>query len=304
MPVQLVAPYSKRCAIGMQPAYLARVLPLSGNIRDLQRGVASSHCFCQPYPCQIHPALSCCARVVLLLYAGWQYEGPLYVARSPEVDGPVWECPVLIELNPQPLPPPQHGNQPISQPDPPSSTTAGQPSSSNIADMPGVPYSGADSTAEQHTHLFSASVGTFPSVYWSGRYREGRFDLENAAGPYPLDLGDILYAPNVLTNKQVGSVMCTLYTRFTTGGSDDSHNVGDMCIYGTHICARRCCYLAAKYAAGAPGVLLAEPKFFRASHKTSIDLDCARRSVQLFMVVGRCPVALAPPYHHHHLCLF
>jgi hypothetical protein len=48
-------------------------------------------------------------------------------------------------------------------------------------------------------------VGSFPSVYWLGQYKEGRFDLENAAGPFPLDLGDVLYAPNVLTDKQVGS---------------------------------------------------------------------------------------------------
>lgn len=139
--------------------------------------------------------------------AGWQYEGPLCVARSSDLDGPVWECPVLIELTPLPLPLPQPHNQPASQldHDPHSSTTAGQPSRSNTAHVTDVPCSSADSTAEQYTHLFSASVGTFPSVHWLGQYKEGRFDLESAAGPFPLDLGDVLYAPNVLTDKQVGS---------------------------------------------------------------------------------------------------
>lgn len=30
------------------------------------------------------------------------------------------------------------------------------------------------------------------------RYADGRFDLDNAKGPFRLDLGDVLYAPNVM----------------------------------------------------------------------------------------------------------
>lgn len=30
------------------------------------------------------------------------------------------------------------------------------------------------------------------------RYADGRFDLDNAKGPFRLDLGDTLYAPNVM----------------------------------------------------------------------------------------------------------
>jgi hypothetical protein len=39
--------------------------------------------------------------------------------------------------------------------------------------------------------------------YWLGDYRGGRFDLQSADGPFVLDLGDIMYAPNILTDKQV-----------------------------------------------------------------------------------------------------
>ena len=54
-----------------------------------------------------------------------------------------------------------------------------------------------------HTHLFCVSVGRSPAIYWLGNYSAGKFDLPSAAGPYPLDLGDLLYAPNVLANSKV-----------------------------------------------------------------------------------------------------
>lgn len=41
--------------------------------------------------------------------------------------------------------------------------------------------------------------------YWLGDYAEGKFDLQGADGPFPLDLGDIMYAPNVLTDKHVSA---------------------------------------------------------------------------------------------------
>jgi hypothetical protein len=33
-----------------------------------------------------------------------------------------------------------------------------------------------------------------------GDYKGGRFDLEGAVGPFRLDLGDVLYAPNVMVD--------------------------------------------------------------------------------------------------------
>ncbi len=59
-------------------------------------------------------------------------------------------------------------------------------------------------------HLFTVSpdAPTNPVLYWVGRMMDRpqgaaeapfcpRFDMDNALGPYKLDLGDILYAPNV-----------------------------------------------------------------------------------------------------------
>lgn len=53
-------------------------------------------------------------------------------------------------------------------------------------------------------HLFffcvSPDVPTNPALYWLGNYDGGtkQFDLASSLGPYRLDLGDVLYAPNVL----------------------------------------------------------------------------------------------------------
>jgi beta-fructofuranosidase len=58
--------------------------------------------------------------------------------------------------------------------------------------------------AQQHTHMLSVSVGVCPAIYWLGRYKGGKFDLVNAEGPYALDMGDVVYAPNLMVDKQVG----------------------------------------------------------------------------------------------------
>jgi hypothetical protein len=41
-----------------------------------------------------------------------------------------------------------------------------------------------------------------PVLYWLGSYADSRFALEAAAGPFRLDLGDVVYAPNIMTDGQ------------------------------------------------------------------------------------------------------
>jgi len=55
------------------------------------------------------------------------------------------------------------------------------------------------------THFYSVSpdAATNPTIYWIGSYRGGRFDLPRAIGPFRLDLGDVLYAPNLLEDGGV-----------------------------------------------------------------------------------------------------
>lgn len=111
--------------------------------------------------------------------AGWQYAGPL--CESP--DSNMWECPLLAQLtNTPPTSTASIGHQPIRR------------------------------------HLLSVSPDYCVNMvqYWLGDYAAGKFDMEAADGPHKLDLGDIMYAPNVLTDKQVGKD--TLGVKEVSGG--------------------------------------------------------------------------------------
>lgn len=67
-----------------------------------------------------------------------------------------------------------------------------------------------------YTHLLciSPDAPTNPVLYWLGNFNavSTRFLLEGAKGPLRLDLGDTLYAPNLMEDVQVGM----LYRYFTT----------------------------------------------------------------------------------------
>ena len=60
-----------------------------------------------------------------------------------------------------------------------------------------------------HTHFLciSPDAPTNPVLYWLGGYdsQKTRFIMEGAKGPLKLDLGDILYAPNLMIDGQVGA---------------------------------------------------------------------------------------------------
>ena len=55
-----------------------------------------------------------------------------------------------------------------------------------------------------HDHFFCVSpdAPTNPVLYWTGSFDAAatRFRLEEASGPHRLDLGDVLYAPNLMTD--------------------------------------------------------------------------------------------------------
>lgn len=75
---------------------------------------------------------------------------------------------------------------------------------------------GASSSSQQpppkqqpqpHTHFLciSPDAPTNPVLYWLGAYdkQNTRFIMEGAKGPLKLDLGDVLYAPNLMIDGQV-----------------------------------------------------------------------------------------------------
>lgn len=66
------------------------------------------------------------------------------------------------------------------------------------------------STSGQHTpytHFLCVSpdAPTNPVLYWLGNFdhKSTRFILDKAKGPIQLDLGDILYAPNLMVDDKV-----------------------------------------------------------------------------------------------------
>ena len=65
---------------------------------------------------------------------------------------------------------------------------------------------------QPYTHLLciSPDAPTNPVLYWLGNMApEGtRFLLEGAKGPLHLDLGDVLYAPNIMVDHKVPALPC------------------------------------------------------------------------------------------------
>mmetsp|Transcript_3104 Transcript_3104/g.8988 ORF Transcript_3104/g.8988 Transcript_3104/m.8988 type:complete len:620 (+) Transcript_3104:733-2592(+) len=114
----------------------------------------------------------------LLLYrsqqlsSGWEYVGPFCMGQQRPSDpldtGAMWECPFFQQL------PFQTG------------ANGGTPTGGGDYVMCVSPYP----HVRQHT--------TNPCLYWIGPYQDQalQFDLAAAQGPFRLDLGDVLYAPN------------------------------------------------------------------------------------------------------------
>jgi sucrose-6-phosphate hydrolase SacC (GH32 family) len=61
-------------------------------------------------------------------------------------------------------------------------------------------------------HMFSVSPDYCVNMiqYWLGDYADGKFDMEGAGGTHKLDLGDVMYAPNVLTDEHVSVALIPL----------------------------------------------------------------------------------------------
>lgn len=86
----------------------------------------------------------------------------------------------------------------------------------------------------EYTHFLCVSpdAPTNPVLYWLGNFDavNTRFLLESATGPHRLDLGDTLYAPNLLEDHQV-SCPCWDMNLFSRA---DSCYPG--CVTGTGTC--------------------------------------------------------------------
>ncbi|KAG2494572.1 hypothetical protein HYH03_007338 [Edaphochlamys debaryana] len=100
---------------------------------------------------------------------------------------------------------------PLSSPPAPASASAFA-SSAFAAAAPEAPTSAVGSAPwSRHATFFCVCPDdcNSPAVYYLGHYdgEGGRFNLAEAAGPFMLDLGDIFYAPNTLTDPDGRSVL-------------------------------------------------------------------------------------------------
>eukprot|EP00775_Hariotina_reticulata_P011368 gene11368-11517_t len=179
------------------------------------------------------------------LLSGWQFEGLLCSAGDPGVEGRVWECPVLAQVPHMRAPPVAHHNPQQQQ----QQQQSGDLLASTTSVEATTPDSSSSSPQEARSYFFSVSTGCSPSVYWLGSYHAGgapettghgssrstssttstttstaTFDQAGAEGPIPLDLGDVLYAPNVLKDARTCKLSLTVGQGVGSSVQLSSHN--------------------------------------------------------------------------------
>jgi hypothetical protein len=152
----------------------------------------------------------CCGCAFPLFPAGWEYMGPL-CESPPAAMHTMWECPIMAQLSSRPA----------------AAAAAASPSTNGCTngDLTNG-YTNDQLTLHPRGHIISSSSSQAVSRHmlcvspdycvnvplcYLGSYAAGRFELDAAAPPQRLDLGDILYAPNVLTDEQVrAAAVCQL----------------------------------------------------------------------------------------------
>jgi len=92
--------------------------------------------------------------------------------------------------------------------------------SGSFADLGAEEAPAAAAARPPPTHFFSISPDACsnPTLYWLGSYGAGTFDLSTAEGPHRLDLGDVLYAPNLMEDDQARALTPPPYVRRCMGG--------------------------------------------------------------------------------------
>ncbi|KAI7843004.1 hypothetical protein COHA_003337 [Chlorella ohadii] len=144
--------------------------------------------------------------------------------------GEVWECPLLAQL---PLPPSSAAPAASAGAAPPNGSGGSRGSSggsSGGGSSGGGTGGGRVSTkSEDAPWLLAVSpypckppnIKSNPVLYWIGgmNAEATRFDLAAASGPFRLDLGDVLYAPNVCAAKGRLLLWAWLQERRTPGAA-------------------------------------------------------------------------------------
>jgi len=154
------------------------------------------------------------------ILSGWKFDG--YLCKGDADTGAMWECPLLLRLKPyqakgtaklSPVTEGNGGSEPVDISMKMGEISLMSPESSNEVD-------------ERFSYFFciSPDAPTNPVLYWLGHVDEDDcFCLDKAKNFSRLDLGDILYAPNLTKDENGDSLLWGwLQERRTVGSYDYS----------------------------------------------------------------------------------
>lgn len=193
----------------------------------------------------------------------WQFKGLLCLGDADT--GAMWECPLLIKLDPykeHSTHVPMHtlglrksfsGSGSWSQ----SFEAIGKVDLDEEVPEEQVAYKSGNAEVsrvdvdERFRYLLciSPDAPTNPVICYMGQYEDLKYNLDDAKGPFRLDLGDTLYAPNITKDAEVSSPLwraawqnlfngCLLHSSATL-----VHNLGHrLAGYGTYLstCKNSC----------------------------------------------------------------
>eukprot|EP00210_Caulerpa_lentillifera_P005193 g4963.t1 len=156
------------------------------------------------------------------LASGWTYHGLLCVGNMDQTYT-MWECPILIELRSSP----RHkcSGLALSKYTKPGvvswESQSDETSSSSQESKTTVLHYKSNEESSCFFFCISPDAPNNPVLYWIGDFVDDRFIMETAEGPFRLDLGDVLYAPNLLEDDQGRHVLWGWIQELSRTGEHD-----------------------------------------------------------------------------------
>lgn len=154
------------------------------------------------------------------ILSDWKFDG--YLCQGDADTGAMWECPLLTRLKPYRSKETSRGN-PATEANGNSQPVAIE---RQLADLSISDQDSSSETDERFSYFFciSPDAPTNPVLYWLGHVNENDvFCLDEARKFSRLDLGDILYAPNLTEDENGDSLLWGwLQERRTVGSYDYS----------------------------------------------------------------------------------
>lgn len=155
------------------------------------------------------------------LASGWIYHGLLCVGNLDETYA-MWECPILVQLKSSTdLKPPGLSRSKYYKPGSISRDPMIDETTSSFEFRNAFLHFGSEANHERSFFCISPDAPNNPVLYWIGDFVSDRFLIEAAEGPFRLDLGDVLYAPNLLEDDQGRHVLWAWIQELSRTGEHD-----------------------------------------------------------------------------------